>query len=135
MGMVLYPVFDGPVPAGSKTTGECLAAFLEELDRACESLGLTPLTAFADNRPVPDGFAGDPSELDEIMGPCMEWFDPASGRRAVDALADAIAGHPEQFEEIADAAARDCVQAEVRDLSEVLARAAATRVRFRLELS
>jgi hypothetical protein len=49
---------------------------------------LTPIRAFAGNRLVPDGFDGDPDELDEVMCELTEWLDPAQGMAAMQALAD-----------------------------------------------
>ena len=112
-----------------------MAASIEALDATAERLGLLSLTAFADNRPIPEGFTGDPEELRDVRGASPDWFDPTAGRRAVSALADAIATRPDEFEGIDDPAAREDVEAELRDLSDVLARAAAEGLRFRLELS
>ena len=53
-------------------TGEALAANFEALDRIAKSAKLTPFTAFADNRPIPEEFEGDPDELAEAVGEWME---------------------------------------------------------------
>ena len=135
MGMLLYPVFDPPRPrARATTTGEFLARCFEALDAGEERLGLTPITGFADGREIPEDFDGDPDELADLMEPCDEWFDAAEGSRAAAALADAITAAPGKFRGI-DKKQREAVLGELRDLAEVLGRAAARGQRFRLELS
>lgn len=133
MGLLIYPVFDPPgIRLPVKTTGEFLAANFPALDTAAERLRLTPLTAFADYRPIPDGFDGSPDDLKEAMGPCTDWFDASKGEQTIAALADAVSSDPEEFEAI------DCLEAveeELRDLSQVLAHAARKGLRFRLEMS
>jgi hypothetical protein len=130
--MCLYPVFEHATRVSGKTTGEFLAAFVDELETAADTLGLTPLSAFADSRPVPEGFDGDPDELEELMGPCQEWFEPADGQQAVAALLDGMEADPEAFQ-LDDA--REGVECELRDLAGILRQAASESVRFRLELS
>ena len=132
MGMILFPVFDAPMSISSETTCEFLAAFLEELDAAADRLGLVRITEFADNRPIPEDFDGDPADLQEVMGPCDDWFDAADGQRAVSALAYALQANPADFE-LDDA--REGVEHELRDLAEVQEKAASEGIRFRLELS
>jgi hypothetical protein len=132
MGMMLYPVFDSPTSISSETTGEFLAAVLEELDAAADRLGLVRITEYADNRPIPEDFDGDPADLQEEMGPCDDWFDAAEGKRAVSALADALQANSADFH-LDDA--REGVEHELRDLAEVLEKAASEGIRFRLELT
>ena len=69
MSLGIYPVFQ-PKLKGTKfdALGEVLAANVEALDKIARSANLTPFTAFADNRPVPEDFDGDPDELAEVMG-------------------------------------------------------------------
>ena len=67
---------------------------LRGFDKIARSAKLTPFTAFADNRPVPDDFDGDLDELTELMGERTEWFDPAEGQAAMRALAGHIKASP-----------------------------------------
>lgn len=133
MGLTLYPVFDPPIDIDNETTGEFLACSFEAIDLAAERLGLAPLTAFADNRAIPEDFAGDPDELEEIMGPCSDWFDAVAGQAALNALANAMSTNPAEFEDLETH--RTAVPEELRDLAQVLGQAAAAGARFRLELS
>jgi hypothetical protein len=133
MSLGIYPVFE-PELTGTEfnALGEALAANFEALDKIAQSAKLTPLTAFADNRQIPDGFDGDPDELAEIMGEWTEWFDPAEGRAAMQALADHIKASPKaakQLDELAGAVT------ELEEMARVLGAAAAQGVRFRLQMS
>ena len=83
MGLIVFPVFRTPLLAAKpRTTGEFLAAEFAALDRVAAAGGVPPLTAFADQRPVPDDFDDPPWELDEVLGPCEVWFPAAAGRDA-----------------------------------------------------
>ena len=133
MGQILFPIFNRPnARLRSKTTGEFLAANLEALATIAEQVGVPPLSAFADSRPVPDGFDGSPDELGELLGPCDEWFEPVDGRRTVLAVADAIGSKAQDCG--IDAAGIAGIEAELRDVADVLERASVFRLRFRLEL-
>ena len=132
MSLGIYPVFQ-PTLAGSRfeALGEVLAANYEILDEIAMSANLTPFTAFADNRAVPDDFGGDPDELAEIMGEWDEWFNPADGAVAMQALADHLSTNPE--------AAAQCEQLnqvieELQELTRVLELAASQVIQFRLEM-
>jgi hypothetical protein len=133
MSLGIYPVFE-PGLKGEKfdALGEALAANLEALNKIAGSAGLTPFSAFADNRPVPDNFDGDPDDLAEVLGEWTEWFDPAEGRAAVRALADHIKANPKAAKRLDGPAG---VIAELGELARVLGVAAEQRVRFRLQMS
>jgi hypothetical protein len=60
------------------------------------------------------------------MGEWTEWFDPADGRVAIQALADNIRADPRADEGAVE---------ELDALARVLARAEAEGVRFRLDMS
>ena len=111
--------------------GKVLAANFEALDRIARSAKLTPFTAFADNRPVPDDFDGDPDELAKLTGVWMEWFDPAEGQAVMQALADHIKGNAKAAKRL-DGATE--VVEELEEMAGVLKLAAARGVRFRLEM-
>jgi hypothetical protein len=133
MSLGIYPVFE---PKLTGTTfdalGEVLAANYQSLDNIAESARLTLITAFADNRPIPDGFDGHPEELAEVMGDWDEWFDPAEGRAAMQALADHIKTSPHAAAQLDDPT--DVTQ-ELEEMARVLAAASAQGIRFRLAMS
>lgn len=109
-----------------------LAANFEALDEISRLAKFTPITAFADNHPIPDDFDSDPEELAETMGEWTDWFDSAEGLMATRALADHIKTNPKAAKQLDDPAA---VLAEMNEMARVLASAAAQGVRFRLEMS
>jgi len=133
MSLGIYPVFEAELK-GTKfhALGEVLAANFEALDKIARSARLTPFTAFADNRPIPDDFDGDPDELAEVMGEWTEWFDPAEGRSAMLALADHIKTNPKASRRLDEP---DRVLTELEEMARVLGVAAAQGVRFRLAMS
>jgi hypothetical protein len=132
MSLGIYPMFE-PKLKGTKfdALGEVLAANLEALNKIARLARLTPFTAFADNRPIPDGFDGDPDELTEVMGEWTEWFDPAVGRAAMQALADYIMANPKAAKQM-DAPGE--VVAELEEMTRVLGVAAEQGSRFRLAM-
>jgi len=133
MSLGIYPVFRPKLARTRlKWLGEALAMNLEPLDAIARSANLTPLTAFADNRPVPKDFDGDPDELAEILGEWTEWFDSAVGQAAMQALADHLKSSPEATERLAECGA---VVAELEEMARVLGVATAKGVKFRLEMS
>jgi hypothetical protein len=132
MSLGVYPVFESKLK-GTKfgSLGELLAANLEKLDKIARSARLTPLAAFADNRPIPDDFDGDPDELAEVMGEWTEWFDATEGQAAIRALADHVRASAKAAKSL-DAA--DGVVEELGEMARVLGVAAKQGVRFRLHL-
>ncbi|OAI51282.1 hypothetical protein AYO44_05115 [Planctomycetaceae bacterium SCGC AG-212-F19] len=133
MSLGIYPVFE-PKQKGTKfdAPGEVLAANFKALDLIARSATLTPFTAFADNRPIPEDFYGDPDDLAEVMGEWTEWFDPAAGQAAMQALADHIRASPKAAKRLDDPAG---VVAELEEMARVLGAAAAQGLQFRLEMS
>ncbi len=133
MSLGIYPEFD-PNLRGTKfdALGEVLGANLEVLDKIARSAKLTPCTAFADNRPIPDDFDGDPDELAEVLGEWTEWFDPAVGQAAMQALADHIKASPKAAKRLDGSAG---VVEELEEMARVLGVATTQRVRFRLQMS
>ena len=129
MSLGLVPIFS-PAGAGAfDGLGEALAQDLEALEELAYSAGLTPLSAFADQRDVPEDFEGAPEELDDLLGPCTDWFDPALAADAMDALRAAIdsrAGRAIEFEE------SEGVIEELEALAACLRRAALSGAQFRL---
>ncbi|MBX3230946.1 MAG: hypothetical protein KIT84_36415 [Labilithrix sp.] len=126
MALGIYPVF-APKLRGTKveTLGEALAAALGDLEEIAQESELTPLSAFMDNREPPEDFDGAPEELAEALGPWDEWFEPAAGVAALEALAASVGDH-EHGDALAD---------ELRDVARVVAAAAKVHgMKFRLEL-
>jgi hypothetical protein len=132
MSLGIFPVFE-PKLSGTKfeALGEVLAANFEMLDAIAESAKLTPFTAFADNRPIPEDFDGDSDELAEMMGEWTEWFDPADARRTMQGLADQIKADPQAAKSLDEA---EEVVAELKEMARVLGAAEAQGVRFRLQM-
>ena len=125
MSLGLIPIFKPKNAAKFSALGEALAENLEALEALARKKRLVPLSAFADQREVPDDFDGAPEELDALLGPCNDWFDPLAGADAIEKLA------------------RQCrrakgMQAAVAELTALVAclKAAAKRsARFRLTLA
>jgi hypothetical protein len=96
--MELYPAFRSPVPGGRfEAEGRCLARDIRRLDELAVSLGVQPLSAFADSREPdedfepPDDFDGDPESYVELAcGPWNDWFASSDGLRTAEALLAAI---------------------------------------------
>ena len=133
MSLGVYPVFNPKVTGTKfKSLGEVLADNCRALDRIARSAKLTPFTAFADNRPIPDDFDGDPDELAEVMGEWTEWFDPASGRVAMLAIMERIKSSPSAAKRLDDP---EGVIAELEEMARVLDVAARKGAQFRLEMS
>ena len=131
--MGIYPVFE-PRMVGTTfdALGEVLAANIKALDEIARSAKLAPMTTFADSRPLPEDFDGDPDDLDEVMGEWNEWFDPADGRAAVQALADHIKTSSSSAKCLDGVGG---VVEELEELARILGVAASAGVRFRLQLS
>lgn len=133
MSLGIYPVFT-PKLRGTKldVLGEVLARNFQALDEIAGTAKLKPLTAFADNRSIPEGFDGDPDELAEILGEWTEWFDPADGESVIQALTDHIKASPKAAKRLDDAIG---LTEELQALARVLAVAEIEGIRFRLEMS
>lgn len=132
MSLGIYPVFN-PELKGTKfdALGEILVEELDSLEKVARMAKLTPITAFADNRPIPDDFDGDPDELSEVMGEWTEWFNPAEGQAVIQALADYIrlnSKAAKRFEEPTE------VLKEMEEMVRVLGVAAEQSLQFRLEM-
>lgn len=127
MALGVYPVFQPKLRGAQvETLGETLAAALGDLEELAADAEIVPLSAFMDNRETPEDFDGEPEELTEAMGPWEEWFEPAAGAVALEALAASASDH-ENGDAIAD---------ELRDIARVLAIAAKKRgMKFRLAMA
>ena len=98
MSIQVNPIFDKPLRhdldpfAGVPAFNE-----IATLDRIAAERGIRPLgdfDAFAHVK-VPPGFQGDPDEL--TVGQHPQWYDPAEGVKALDALIAAVRDHPRGF--------------------------------------
>jgi hypothetical protein len=132
MGLSVRPVFEKPLNLPrTESTGEFLGASFEALDEIALENNLSPLSAFGDTREVPDDFDGDPDTLDEVIGPCTDWFDSSKGVASLSRLQDLLATRKELASRL-DGPGE--VIAELQDLVRQLQVAAAKGIRFRLEL-
>jgi hypothetical protein len=133
VGLIVYPKFRSTVPTTKpRTSGEFLARAIDTLDEIADEHGLVRFTAFGDQRTITRDFDGPPWELEEIMGPCEDWFPAAEGRAAFIELARLIREAPE-------AAGRfrspDYVADELEDLARCLEVAEGLGIDFRLAMS
>jgi hypothetical protein len=132
MSLAVFPVFHKTLTGSDGATdGSALGYYMTELEAVALLAKLKPLNAFADSRPIPDDFVGDPDELMEVMGESSDWFDAAEGRDSVRALAEHIRVCPTAKEMIED---HESVVADLEELAGVLEVAAKEGVRFRLEV-
>lgn len=132
MSVGLIPVFSAECAATFDALGEALAAELDELEHAAGEAGLTPFGAFADQRVVPEEFGGSPDDLDELLGPCEDWFEPEAGAAAVERLLRFIQSADGSQVALED---RPAIVAELNALRSCLKKAARTNVKFRLTLA
>jgi hypothetical protein len=133
MGLIVYPLFRTPVPDTKPlTSGEFIANEIEGLEEIAADHGMIPLSSFGDQRNVPPDFEGLPWELDEVLGPCDDWFPAAEGKATLVALARStreepeVAGRLESPEHVAE---------ELEDLARILEIAEGVGADFRLEMS
>jgi hypothetical protein len=133
MSLGIYPEFQSELTGAKfEALGETLASNFEKLDKIAHAAKLTPLTAFADNRPIPDDFEGDPDDLADVMGVWTEWFDPAEGHAAIQALAEYVKGNAKVAKRLDDVGG---VVEELQELARVIKAAAVQNIRFRLQIS
>jgi hypothetical protein len=132
MGLVVYPVFRSPVPTPvPKASGEFVAEAFGTLDELAADYDLTPLTAFADQREIPENFDGPPEKLAEILGPCRDWYPAREGRIAMEAFVRLIRDNAQAAARL-DAPSETAT--ELEDLARILAAAEKTGGEFRLEM-
>lgn len=68
--------------------GELLIEELDEIDAVADENDLRWLSSFADDRDIPEDFAGDPDELQDLLGPNPIWHTPAEASEQIRRLAD-----------------------------------------------
>jgi hypothetical protein len=126
MGIGIFPLFKTRVDGTQfGSDGKVLAAEFELLDELAQKLAVRPFTSFGDNRAVPDDFAGDPDELEDLLGPWDEWFRASDGLVTVEALLKELS---------AERPAGDALVGDLEELRRCLQRAAEESVEFRLEM-
>jgi len=93
MSLRIVSVWEPTPAASARREWELAGIILDELpeleDLALE-FDIAPLSAFGDNREVPEGFTGDPEELERRLGPFQGWFACREGRDAVRGLLQAV---------------------------------------------
>ena len=130
--VALYPAFQPEVANNAYgDEGKVLLREMEVLDELALEAGLAPLTAFADNRKTPEGFDGDPDELEELVGPFDEWFQAADGLASVEGLLTFIQATKSAEWERFD---RDTVIGALNLLRDWLVAAANANAKFRFEV-
>ena len=131
MAFGIYPTFNPNFEHGYDAEGHDLLDEYEVLNEIAAERGITPITDFGDNRPVPDDWDGDPEELEEIRGPWEEWFPAAEGVQCVEALLEALETDAATSQRLEHP---DRVINELHCLARSLREAHAVGARFRLEV-
>jgi hypothetical protein len=132
MGVGIYPVFQPPVEeAVFDCDGKLLARWFEKLDAIAAENGLPAFSSFGDNRLVPEGFDGDPDELNALLGSYDEWFPIEEGLRAVEGLISAINAKTGTAKTLRQ---DDDIVGELRELANCLQKAGKKSASFRLEM-
>jgi hypothetical protein len=132
MSIEIFPAFNPDVQeARFDAEGKVLTRDMELLDGIAEELNVTPLSSFADNRPIPDDFDGDPSELDEILGEWDEWFSPTDAIKSAEALIAAIRDDPGYASRVSEP---EYIIHDLSELTRCLEIAASQGALFRLEV-
>ncbi len=132
MGLGLYPVFKSTFTKPAfDALGEILLSHIDALDAIADEHGLVRLTAFANNREVPEGFEGPPDELDDLMGKWDEWFPAFDGAAAFESLAAVIANDASVGKRLESP---ENVQHELREFSRLFYAASEAKVEFHLEV-
>ena len=132
MSLGLIPVFLGDAPAALAPLGEVLADAFETLEQLAADAALTPLSAFSDQRPLPDDFDGSPEELDVLLGPCTDWFEASDGADALARMSELIGGRATASFQLDD---REALLDELSALKSCLDEAGTTGTKFRFEMA
>lgn len=129
MGVGIYPVFNPPIPnVDFGSDGKLILSEFRGLDDIATSHGLIPISSFGDNRPIPEGFDGDPDELDEILGPWDAWFPISEGLGCIEGLARILRADASLVNASVD------VIEELEGLASCLRKAGESASSFRLEV-
>jgi DNA-binding PucR family transcriptional regulator len=114
-----------------RTTGEFLARQYEVLDQIADIHGLRRLSSFTDPREVPEDWDRPPWELEEALGPSVEWFPASEGQGTFSELARLIRDEPEIAQTLDSP---ELIVDELEDLARILEVAARVKGKFRLEM-
>lgn len=134
MKLTLFALFEPSGPGAFMRKLEIHAAVLDELnelENLADECGVERLSAFGDNRELPEDFEGDPEEWSATLEPFEEWFGCDEGRKAVKGLLNAVCKNRRlagRFDNWID------LEIALIDLEHELARGESERTRFRLEL-
>lgn len=77
---------------GSLEHGEHLIDVLEDTDALADVHDLRALSSYADDREIPEDFAGDPADLSELMGPNPVWHTTREASDNLRALSEHASG-------------------------------------------
>jgi hypothetical protein len=127
MSLGLCPVCEPALDDARMPDGTALLQALDVLDELSAALGVRALSSYGDTRELPADFDGDPDEALELLGPRTDWHAINDGLASCETLLQSLARHPQ-------ADLDNALIDDLRELRDWLARAAATRRRFRLEL-
>ena len=132
MGVEMFPVFNPDVPeAQFRNDGKLLLSEHRKLDDMALENGLTPFSAFGDNRDIPEDFDGDLSELEELLGEWNDWFSIDDGLKTIEGLVAVIEDHPETAKRLREP---KYIVDDLKSLVECLRIAQAKGVKFRFEV-
>jgi hypothetical protein len=91
MGAAFWPYFDRKVRSTAYCDeGKVLLREIDALDAVAAESNIKLLSSYADNRPIPDGFDGDPDDLEELLGPFEDWFEIKDGIETCEKLGEEV---------------------------------------------
>lgn len=101
------------------------------LDDIARDLEFAALSAYGENREIPEVFEGDPDELEEILGGWDKWFSIEDGLKTIDGLITAIRNDPRMASRLLEP---DYVCSDLEALASCLRIAREENAQFRLEV-
>jgi hypothetical protein len=132
MGLGILPIFKPNVAAAVfEPDGKILAANCEALAELADLIGVSPLSAYCDMREIPEGYEGEPSDLDIVMGRFDDWFNPSDAIHSFSQLIVFIQSGDSRAHCLADP---QYVVEELLCLVECLKKAEMANAKFHLEL-
>ena len=132
MGLSIVSVFEPDISnIEFLSEGKILFKEFQILDEIAEENGVSLLSSFGDNREIPEDFDGDPDELEDVLGPFDQLFEPENGIITVRVIISKIKSETKWKERLSYP---DCLLEELEDLLECLKIAKAENAKFYLEL-
>ncbi len=133
MSQILYPVFEKVIDYSLKTTGEFIAAYIEELEELAERLqtkSLSEFSSFSDEEVAALLESGDldPDEVSNI--PQGEWFSAEQGVQTLALLLTQLSQESSTEDNFMSG-----VINELQDLKKALEEASQEGIRFHLRMS